>query len=235
MKKRVLLKLSGEALKDSGDEIISSKTVDKIAIQVKELKNAGYDIAIVIGAGNIWRGASASKLGMDRVQADYMGMLATIMNSLALQQSLEKIGLKTRLMTAMEIYKVAEPYIRRRAERHFEKDRILILAGGTGSAYFSTDTASALRAAELNIPLILMAKNGTDGIYSKDPKKYNDAKKYDEITYQEILEKNLRVMDQKAASLCKENNIQILVFDMLDDNNIKKFIQGKKIGTLVKN
>lgn len=234
MKKRILLKLSGEALKGEADLIIDPKVVLKIAKQVLKLKEANYDVAIVIGAGNIWRGHNASLLGMERVQADHMGMLATLMNSIAMQEALEKLGLDTRLMTAIETNKLAEPYIRRKALSHFEKDRVLILAGGTGSPFFSTDSAAALRAIELGIPLILMAKNGVDGIYSDDPKKNPKAKKYDELRYQDILEKHLTVMDQTAASLCNENGVELLVFNMQDDKNIDRFLKGEKIGTLVK-
>lgn len=232
MYKRVLLKLSGEALRDENG-IISPQTVTKVASQVKKIHDANIDVAIVIGAGNIWRGATAEKLGMERSQADYMGMLATIINSVAMQESLEKLGLPTRLMTAIEVDKVAEPYLRRRALRHFEKRRILILAGGTGSPYFSTDTAAALRAAELNIPVILMAKNNIDGVYDSDPRINKNAKLLTKITYQEILEKHLKVIDQTAASLCADNNIEMLVFNMNDEKNIERIIKGNKVGTQV--
>ena len=232
MKERLLLKLSGEALKGENG-IISYLTLEKIAKQIKLLVKANFNLAIVIGAGNIFRGATAEKLGMDRSQADYMGMLGTLMNSLAMQEVLEKLSIPTRVMTSLEVNKVAETYIRRRALRHFEKDRVLILAGGTGSPYFSTDTAAALKAAELDIKKILVAKNDVDGVYSDDPKVNKDAKLYKRITYQEILEKHLKVIDQTAASICNENKIEMLVFNMNNDDNIQKIIKNIDCGTIV--
>ena len=232
MKERLLLKLSGEALKGEHG-IINYQTLEKIAKQIKLLVNADINLAIVIGAGNIFRGASAEKFGMERSQADYMGMLGTIMNSLAMQEVLEKLGIATRVMTSLETNKVAETYIRRRALRHFEKDRVLILAGGTGSPYFSTDTAAALKAAELGIKKILVAKNDVDGVYSADPKIDKKATLYKKITYKEILEKHLKVIDQTAASICNENKIEMLVFNMNKDDNIKKIIDNVPCGTVI--
>src|SRR5690606_11203058 len=204
-----------------------------IALEIKEIRSLNVEIAIVVGAGNLWRGKSGEELGMDRAQADYMGMLGTIMNGLALQDQLEQIGVPTRVMTALPTAAVAEPYIRRRALRHLEKGRVVVLAGGTGSPYFSTDTNAALRAAELDAPVILMAKNGVDGIYNKDPRKHKDAVKYTTLSHQEVLEKNLAVMDSTAASLCKDNHIDILVFDMNVAGNIKRAICQEPIGTIV--
>lgn len=233
MYQRIILKLSGEALKGNGVYSIDPKTVKQIALEIKELRELNVEIAIVVGAGNIWRGKIGEELGMDRAQADYMGMLGTIMNGLALQDQLEQIGVPTRVMTALQTAAVAEPYIRRRALRHLEKGRVVVLAGGTGSPYFSTDTNAALRAAELGSPVILMAKNGVDGIYDKDPRKHPDAKKITHISHQEVLEKNLAVMDSTAASLCKDNDIDIFVFDMNVSGNIKRAVLKEPIGTIV--
>lgn len=233
MYQRIILKLSGEALKGKGVYGIDPKTVKNIALEIKEIRSLNVEIAIVVGAGNLWRGKSGEELGMDRAQADYMGMLGTIMNGLALQDQLEQIGVPTRVMTALPTAAVAEPYIRRRALRHLEKGRVVVLAGGTGSPYFSTDTNAALRAAELDAPVILMAKNGVDGIYNKDPRKNPDAVKYITLTHQEVLEKNLAVMDSTAASLCKDNQIDILVFDMNVAGNIKRAVCQEPIGTIV--
>ena len=233
MYQRIILKLSGEALKGKGVYGIDPKTVKNIALEIKEIRSLNVEIAIVVGAGNLWRGKSGEELGMDRAQADYMGMLGTIMNGLALQDQLEQIGVPTRVMTALPTAAVAEPYIRRRALRHLEKGRVVVLAGGTGSPYFSTDTNAALRAAELDAPVILMAKNGVDGVYNKDPRKNPDAVKYITLTHQEVLEKNLAVMDSTAASLCKDNQIDILVFDMNVTGNIKRAVCQEPIGTIV--
>lgn len=233
MYQRIILKLSGEALKGNGVYSIDPKTVKQIALEIKELRELNVEVAIVVGAGNIWRGKIGEELGMDRAQADYMGMLGTIMNGLALQDQLEQIGVPTRVMTALQTAAVAEPYIRRRALRHLEKGRVVVLAGGTGSPYFSTDTNAALRAAELGAPVILMAKNGVDGIYDKDPRKHPDAKKITHISHQEVLEKNLAVMDSTAASLCKDNDIDIFVFDMNVSGNIKRAVLKEPIGTIV--
>jgi uridylate kinase len=229
----VILKLSGEALKGDGTYGIHPETVKKIATEIKDVHELGVEVGIVIGAGNLWRGKIGEELGMDRAQADYMGMLGTIMNGLALQDALESIDVPTRVMTALPVSAVAEPYIRRRAIRHFEKGRVLIFSGGTGSPFFSTDTASSLRAIELNCDIILMAKNGVEGVYDKDPKKFDDAKLFNHITQKELLKRNLQVMDQTAASMCAENKIDMIVFNMNKHGNIKKAIQEEPIGTLV--
>ena len=234
MYQRVILKLSGEALKGNGTYGINPATVKNIATEIKEIYELGVQIGIVVGAGNLWRGKTGEELGMDRAQADYMGMLGTIMNGLALQDALESAMVPTRVMTVLPVSAVAEPYIRRRAMRHFEKGRVLIFSGGTGSPFFSTDTAAALRAAELNADIILMAKNGVEGVYDKDPRKHSDAVMYQTVTQQMVLEKNLQVMDQTAASICRENKINILVFNMNLHGNIKKAVMQETIGTLVK-
>lgn len=234
MYQRVILKLSGEAMKGDTSYGIDPKTVKKIALEIKEIYALGVQIGVVIGAGNLWRGVTGEELGMDRAQADYMGMLGTIMNGLALQDALEEVSVASRVMSAIPIPEVAEPYIRRRAIRHLEKKRIAIFVGGTGSPYFSTDTAAGLRAAEIDAEVILMAKNSVSGVYDKDPKKYSDAVLFSELTFQEVLEKGLMVMDSTAASICKDNHINIVVFDMNKSGNIKKAVMGEKIGTLVK-
>lgn len=234
MYKRIILKISGEALKGDNLSGIDPKTVKSIAAQIKEVHELGVQIGVVVGAGNLFRGRIGQELGMDRSQADYMGMLGTIMNGLALQDGLEGLGVPTRVMTAVEVNAVAEPYIRRRALRHFNKGYVLIFVGGTGSPYFSTDTAAALRAAELNMEAILMAKNGIDGIYNKDPLKYDDAKMYHELTQREILENRLEVIDQTAAAMCLENQIELIVFNMNKPGNIKKAVLKDKLGTKVK-
>ena len=214
MYKRVLLKLSGEALKGQTEYGIDPKTVNKIAAQIKEAHDLGVEIGIVVGGGNLWRGKTGEELGMDRSQADYMGMLATIMNGLAVQDALEHLGVPTRAMTALPINQVAEPYIRRRAIRHLEKGRVCIFVGGLGSPYFSTDTACVLRGTEIGAEIVMMAKNNVDGVYDSDPKYNKDAKMYTELTFEEILSKNLKVMDATAASLCKDNKLGIIVFNM---------------------
>jgi uridylate kinase len=235
MYKRVLLKMSGEALKGNREAGIDSKIVLDIARQVKEAHDLGIEIGIVVGGGNFWRGKTGEELGMDRAQADYMGMLATIMNSLAIQDGLESLGVATRVLSSLNLQQVAEPYIRRRAIRHLEKGRVCIFAGGTGSPYFSTDTAAALRATEINADALLMAKNGTDGVYDSDPRKNPDAKLFDHISFADVLAKNLVVMDSTAAALCKDNDVKIVVFNMNEDGNIVKAMKGDKIGTLVDN
>jgi len=227
------LKLSGEALKGNGMYGINPETVKKIATEVKDIYDMGVEIGIVVGAGNLWRGRIGEELGMDRAQADYMGMLGTIMNGLALQDALEAIKVPSRVMTVLPMSSVAEPYIRRRALRHFEKGRVVILSGGTGSPFFSTDTAAALRAAELNADIILMAKNGIEGVFDKDPKKHLDAVQYTNITQDEVLKQKLKVMDATAASICSENKINILVFNMNEKGNMKKAVLQEPIGTLV--
>ena len=234
MYKRILLKLSGEALKGKTQFGIDPETVFSIAKQIKSAYDLGVEIGIVVGGGNIWRGKTAEALGMDRAQADYMGMLATIMNGLSVQDALEHIGVPTRVMTALPLDTVAEPYIRRRAIRHLEKGRVCIFVGGLGSPYFSTDTACVLRGTEIGAEVVLMAKNGVEGVYDSDPRTNPNAKFYDELTFNEVLAKNLQVMDSTAASLCKDNKKNIIVFNMNVDGNIVKAVKGEKIGTLVK-
>ena len=228
--KRVILKVSGEALSGVNGFGFDFDIVKRITLEVKDLVNMGVEVGLVVGGGNIWRGRSGE--GMDRSQADHMGMLATCINALALQDSLEQHGVMTRVQTAIEMKEIAEPFIRRRAVRHLEKGRVVIFAAGTGNPYFSTDTTAALRAAEIEADVILLAKK-VDGVYDKDPYKYQDAKKYDTLTYIEVLEKGLQVMDSTATSLCMDNNIPILVFGLEEPGNIKRAISGEKIGTLV--
>lgn len=229
---RVLLKLSGEALMGSEPYGIDSKVLLEIAAQVAEVHKLGTQIAIVIGGGNIFRGVSAASRGMDRSTADYMGMLATIMNSLALQDALEKFGVATRVQTAIDMKEVAEPYIRRRAIRHLEKGRIVILAAGTGLPFFTTDTTAALRAIEIGAE-VLMKATKVDGIYESDPEQNPGAVRYDRISYSEVLNRNLRVMDATAISLAREQNMRIIVFDLRKKGNIQKVIMGQPIGTVV--
>lgn len=232
--RRVIIKLSGEALIGENNKAIDPHKVREIANEIKGAYDlGGLEIGIIVGGGNIWRGKIASEMGMERSSADYMGMIATIMNALALQNALEELGLETRTMTSLNIPQVAEPYIRRKAISNLEKGRIVIFGGGTGNPYFSTDTTSALRAAEIGAEFILMAKNGTDGVYDKDPRTNKDAVKYDSLTHHEVLDKNLQVMDSTASALCKDNHIKIIVFDMNEEGNIKKAASGKKIGTLI--
>lgn len=235
MYKRILLKLSGEALKGETQFGIDPQTVKETAKQIKEIYDLGCEIGVVCGGGNIWRGKTGAELGIERAQADYMGMLATVMNSLALQNALEQIGVPTRCMSALEVHAVAEPYIRPRAIRHLEKGRVCIFAGGLGNPYYSTDTAAATRALEIGAEAILMAKNGTEGVYDSDPRKNPDAKMYEELTFSEVLNRNLAVMDSTAASLCKDNGMKLLVFNMNKEGNIVKAVKGEKIGTLVTN
>lgn len=232
--KRIVLKLSGEALSGDLGYGLEPKIIKSIAQQVKEIVELGVETAIVVGGGNIWRGKVGSEMGMDRANADYMGMLATVMNSLALQDSLENIGVETRVQTSIEMRQVAEPYIRRRAMRHLEKKRVVIFAAGTGNPYFSTDTTAALRAAEIDAEVILMAKNNVDGVYTADPKIDPNATKYDELTYMQVLNEELGVMDSTASSLCMDNEIPLLVFSIAKEGNIKKAVLGEKIGTIVK-
>ncbi len=234
MYKRILLKLSGEALKANSSAIIDPETVKGIAAQIKQIYDLGTEIGIVVGGGNIWRGKIGEELGMERAQADYMGMLATIMNGLSIQDALEGMGVPTRCMTALPIDTVAEPYIRRKAIRHLEKGRVCIFAGGLGSPYFSTDTACVLRATEIGAEIVLMAKNGTEGIYDSDPRKNPNAHMYSELTFNEILEKGLAVMDSTAASLCRDNKLPLIVFNMNKDGNILRAVKGENIGTKVK-
>ena len=228
--KRVMLKISGEALSGTNGFGFDSDTISRIAKEVKEIVDMGIEVGLVVGGGNIWRGRSGE--GMDRTTADHMGMLATCINALALQDALEGIGVKTRVQTAIEMKEIAEPFIRRRAVRHLEKGRVVIFGAGSGNPYFSTDTAAALRAAEIEADVILLAKN-VDGVYDKDPNKFADAKKYDTLTYMEVIEQGLQVMDTTATTLCMDNNIPILVFGLEGDGNIKRAMLGEKIGTIV--
>ncbi len=231
--KRVLLKLSGEAFGGEADYGIDTPTLAKIAKQIKQVMEMGVGVAIVVGGGNIWRGAKAEKDGMDRVTADYAGMLATVINALALQDSLEREGVTVRTQSSIGINQVAEPYIRRRAIRHLEKNRAVIFAGGTGNPYMTTDTAAALRAIEIEAEVLLMTKNNVDGVYNADPRKNRDAKKFDKITYLEALRMRLEVMDATALSLCLENKLPIIVFDLLAPRSIERAVLGDTIGTLV--
>ncbi len=232
--KRIILKVSGEALAGEKGFGINPPVIKKIAEQIKSIHELGVEIAIVCGGGNIWRGETGAEMGMDRAQADYMGMMATVMNGLALQDGLEQLDVPTRVQTSIEMRQVAEPYIRRRAVRHLEKGRVVIFAGGTGNPYFSTDTTSVLRAAEIEADVILMAKNNVDGVYSADPKKDPNAKKYDELTQLDIINKNLGVMDSTASSLSMDNNIPLIVFNLNKPENIKRVVQGENIGTIIK-
>ncbi|MED4602714.1 UMP kinase [Paenibacillus validus] len=232
--KRVVLKLSGEALAGQQGYGIEADIIASIAQQVKEVVDLQVEVAIVVGGGNIWRGIAGSAKGIDRATADYMGMLATVMNSLALQDALETIGVPTRVQSSITMQQVAEPYIRRRAMRHLEKGRVVIFAAGTGNPFFSTDTTAALRAAEIEAEVILMAKNKVDGVYSADPFKDATAQKFETLTYLEVLNKNLGVMDSTASSLCMDNNIPLIVFSITESGNIKRVVLGEKIGTIVK-
>ena len=231
--KRIVLKLSGESLAGDQGFGINPAVVEDIAAQVKKVREHGIDVAIVVGGGNIWRGLAGSAKGMDRATADYMGMMATVMNALALQDALEKIDVDTRVQTAIEMRQVAELYIRRKAIRHMQKGRVVIFGAGTGNPYFSTDTTAALRAAEIEADVILMAKKGTDGIYDRDPNKFADAKKFDTLTYIEILNRELHVMDSTATSLCMDNKIPLVVFNIDDHTNIVRAALGENIGTTV--
>ena len=231
--KRVLLKLSGEAFSGKADYGIDSPTLTMIAQQVEQVIGMGVGVGIVVGGGNIWRGAKAEQEGMDRVAADYAGMLATVINALSLQDALEREGIATRVQSAIGIQQVAEPYIRRRAIRHLEKGRAVIFAGGTGNPYMTTDTAAALRAIEIEAEVLLMTKNNVDGIYSSDPSKNHSAKKFDKLTHIEALNMRLEVMDATALSLCLENKLPIIVFDLLAPRSIERAIIGEPIGTVV--
>jgi len=230
--RRVLLKLSGEALMGDKGYGIDPSVITGIAQEVKRLIDQGVELALVVGGGNIFRGLAASASGMDRSTADYMGMLATVMNSLALQDGLEKAGVVTRVLSAIEMREVAEPFIKRRAMRHLEKGRVVIFAAGTGNPFFTTDTAAALRAAEIGAEVLLKATK-VDGIYDSDPKKNPNAVKYDTLTFTEALSKDLKVMDATAFSLCRENDLPIIVFDLGQTGNIEKVVHGEPIGTLV--
>jgi len=231
-KKRVVLKISGEALMGELTYGIDPAVSDSIAVQIKEVKKDGSEIAVVIGGGNIFRGLKAASKGMDRSTADYMGMLATMLNGLALQDALERVGVDTRVMTAIEMHELAEPYIRRRAVRHLEKGRVIIFVCGTGNPYFTTDTAAALRAIEIGADMVLKATK-VDGVYSTDPAKNKKAKKYDKLSYMKVLEKRLKVIDSTAVSLCMDNELPIIVFNLKKEGNIKRAIEGRNIGTLI--
>lgn len=236
--RRILLKLSGEALMGEPGAVqaksasIDTATLERLAAEVKEVHDLGVEVALVIGGGNIFRGLAASAGGMDRASADYMGMLATVMNALALQDALERAGCITRVLSAIEIREVAEPYIRRRAERHLEKQRVVIFAAGTGNPYFTTDTAAALRAMEIHADVLLKATK-VDGIYDKDPHKYPDARRFENLSYLDVLQRNLQVMDSTAISLCRDNGLSIVVFDLRQQGNIRRVVLGEPIGTLV--
>lgn len=232
--RRVLLKISGEALAGKKSSCIDPEVIKDIAGEVKKAKSTGIELAIVVGGGNIWRGAKMNIKGIDRVTSDYMGMIATIIDAIALQSVLEKLGLETRVQSAIEITKLCEPYIKRRAVRHLEKNRIVIFAGGTGNPYFTTDTAAALRAVEIGADVLLKATQ-VDGVYSDDPKTNPRAKKYDSLTFLEAINKRLKVMDTTAFSLCMDNNLPVIVFDLHKPGNIVRVIRGGRIGTLVKN
>ncbi len=232
--KRVVLKLSGEALAGNDGFGISPEVIKSVAEQIREVMLLGVQVSVVVGGGNIWRGVKASDEGMDRAHADYMGMLATVLNALALQDALERLEVVTRVQTSIEMRQVAEPYIRRRAIRHLEKNRVVIFAGGTGNPFFSTDTAAALRAAEIDAEVILMAKNGVDGVYSADPQKDPDAVKYEILNFMTVLSQGLKVMDATATSLCMDNNIPILVFSITESGNIRRSVMGEPIGTIVR-
>lgn len=231
--KRIVLKLSGESLAGDQGFGINPIVVEDIAVQIREIRKAGIDCAVVVGGGNIWRGLAGSAKGMDRATADYMGMLATVMNALALQDALEKANVDSRVQSAIDMRSVAEPYIRRKAIRHMEKGRVVIFAAGTGNPYFSTDTTAALRAAEIEADVILMGKKNTDGVYDSDPNKNPDAKKFDELDYIEVLQRGLQVMDSTATSLCMDNKIPIVVFNIDHHENILKAAMGENIGTTV--
>jgi uridylate kinase len=231
--RRILLKISGEVLTGAGTYGIDPDVIREIAQEIKEVRALGVELAIVIGGGNIFRGVAASSKGMDRASADYMGMLATVLNGLALQDALEKMDVHTRVQTAIEMREVAEPYIRRRAIRHLEKGRVVIFVGGTGNPYFTTDTTASLRAMEIGAEVILKATK-VDGIYDADPLLHKEAKKYDELTYFEVLNKQLRVMDATAISLCMDHHIPIIVFNLKNPGNIKRVVMGETVGTKVR-
>lgn len=232
--KRVVLKLSGEAIAGEKGFGINPMVVKEMVAELKEVFELGVEIAIVVGGGNIWRGNLGEEMGMERAQADYMGMLATIMNALALQDVLENHGVPTRVQTSIEMRQIAEPYIRRRAIRHLEKGRVVIFAGGTGNPYFTTDTTAALRAAEINADVILMAKNNVDGVYDSDPKYNEEARKFEELTHLDVIAKGLKVMDSTASSLSMDNDIPLVVFNLNEPGNIRRVILGENIGTTVK-
>jgi len=231
--KRILLKLSGEALMGSLEHGTDPDQIQRIAAQVKQVHDRDVQVAIVVGAGNIYRGLEGAAKGMDRATADYMGMLATVLNALPLQDAMEKVGVHTRVMSAMAVTEVAEPYIRRRAIRHLQKHRVVIFAAGTGNPFFTTDTAAALRALEIHAEAILMAKNGVEGVFDSDPSKNPDAVFIPAITHMEAIERGLKVMDSTALSLCMDNDLPIYVFNMADEGNVDRIVSGERVGTLV--
>jgi uridylate kinase len=233
--RRVVLKLSGEALAEPGGFGLNTAVLDQLAEEIAELRNdLGVDVAIVVGGGNFWRGQKGAGAGMDRAQADYMGMIATVMNGLALQDALERVGQATRVQTAVEMPRIAEPYIRRRAIRHLEKGRVVIFAGGTGNPFFTTDTTAALRAAEIDANAILKGTHsGVDGVYTADPKLDSTATRYDEISYIDVINLGLKVMDSTAITFCMDNDLPIVVFDVLSRGNTRSLLEGERIGTLV--
>ncbi|MEK5184411.1 UMP kinase [Solibacillus sp. FSL R5-0691] len=232
--KRVVIKLSGEALAGELGFGFSPDVIKSIAAEIKEVIDLGVEVALVVGGGNIWRGKIGAEMGMERANADYMGMLGTVMNALALQDSLENLGVPTRVQSSIVMTQVAEPYIRRKAVRHLEKARVVIFAAGTGNPYFSTDTTAALRAAEINADAILMAKNNVDGVYSADPKLDSEAVKYDTLTYLDVIQQGLQVMDSTASTLCMDNDIKLVVFNLSEPGNIKRAALGENIGTVVR-
>lgn len=232
---RILIKLSGEALAGERGVGIDIQTVQEMAKEIQEVAESGVQIALVIGGGNLWRGEPAAEAGMDRVQADYTGMLGTVMNALVMADSLKQLGVDTRVQTAIAMQSVAEPYIRGRALRHLEKGRIVIFGAGIGSPYFSTDTTAALRAAEIEADAILMAKNGVDGVYNADPKKDANAVKFNELTHREVISRGLKIMDATASTLSMDNDIDLVVFNMNEPGNIKRVVFGEQIGTTVSN
>lgn len=232
---RILIKLSGEALAGDKGVGIDIPTVQSIAKEIAEVHNSGVQIALVIGGGNLWRGEPAAEAGMDRVQADYTGMLGTVMNALVMTDSLQQYGVDTRVQTAIPMQTVAEPYVRGRALRHLEKNRIVVFGAGIGSPYFSTDTTAALRAAEIEAEAILMAKNGVDGVYNADPKKDANAVKFDELTHVEVIKRGLKIMDATASTISMDNDIDLVVFNMNETGNIKRVVLGEQIGTTVSN
>jgi uridylate kinase len=232
--KRILLKLSGEAFAGDAGYGIDAKIADYVAHEIVDVRRAGVDVAIVVGGGNIWRGMSGASKGMDRAQADYMGMLATVMNALALQDTLERLGQPTRVQTAIHMAQVAEPYIRRRAIRHLEKERVVIFAAGTGNPFFTTDTAAALRAVEIEADAMLRGTHsGVDGLYTDDPRTNPAATKFDEVNYLDVLNRGLKAMDSTAITLCMDNELPIVVFDLLGKGNLRSIIEGATIGTLI--
>ncbi|MDN4494274.1 UMP kinase [Ureibacillus aquaedulcis] len=231
---RVVIKISGEALAGEAGYGLSPKIIKSVAEDIKEVVELGVEVAVVVGGGNIWRGKVGSEMGMDRASADYMGMLATVMNSLALQDALEKLEIETRVQSSIVMTQVAEPYIRRKAVRHLEKKRVVIFAAGTGNPFFSTDTTAALRAAEIDADAILMAKNNVDGVYSADPQTDSTAVKYDTLTYLDVIQQGLQVMDSTASTLCMDNDIPLIVFSIMNKGNIKRAVLGDKIGTVVR-